>query len=544
MRVQIWKENIAFKIKDIQIENQLRDHNYIIAAKLARKWIERNTISENGIVITSKQRKIYQEVTGYYIPTLLQWGMREKAINYAKYLCKIQEKSGAWLNGMETAESVFNTGQVLRGLIAVYDIFPESREQLKRGCDWLVSNINNEGRLVSTDGTVWPEGRINSELIHLYCLPPLKIAGELFNHRVYVDAADKVLTYYKKQYKKDIENFNYLSHFYAYVLEALLDLGEQNIVMDAMKKIEKVQKLDGSVPAYKDSKWVCSTGLFQLAVIWFKLGNWERGNKAFDYAVSLQNPSGGWYGGYKTKMQNLSEKMSLNLLKENVTYFPDEEISWAVKYFFDALYYRQKLEFEQKAKTFLSRIERYDGKFRVIYEEIEKCEKEAGRVLKILDIGCGKGRYLNKLVLLKGQNQYYGMDISKKVLAFIKNKHITKNLGSILNINYADAAFDVVFATESLEHAIFIDSAVEEMVRVLKPNGKIIIIDKDSNSFDDVKYASWIDPKELSTKQWIDTDKMLILLNRLGIKEINTFFIPSAEGNMYRAFIGRRRENA
>lgn len=86
------KQIIKNQAKDINIKNIVSNRNYIMAAQKARKWIDRNTIQNKGIVITSKERIIYQEVTGYYIPTLLQWGMRDKAISYAKYLCEIQEK--------------------------------------------------------------------------------------------------------------------------------------------------------------------------------------------------------------------------------------------------------------------------------------------------------------------------------------------------------------------------------------------------------------------------------------------------------------------
>lgn len=43
----------------------------------------------------------------------------------------------------------------------------------------------------------------------------------------------------------------------------------------------------------------------------------------FNYACKLQNKSGGWYGSY------LSEENE----NEINTYFPNSEISWAVKYF-------------------------------------------------------------------------------------------------------------------------------------------------------------------------------------------------------------------
>lgn len=529
-------------IKDYRISNQLKYHNYITAAQRARKWIKRNTIQKNGIVITSKQREIYQEVTGYYIPTLIQWGMRDEAIAYAKYLCGVQQPSGAWMNYDGTGESVFNSGQVLRGLAAVADIYPEAKMSLITGCDWLISNINEEGRLVSTPGTEWPTNGINSELIHLYCLPALREAGIKYQRDDYLQAVNRAVDYYKKNYREDIENFNYLSHFYAYVLEALTDLGEIEIVKAAMHKIKKLQRIDGAVPAYKNCHWVCSTGLFQLAIIWFKLGNWNDGNKAFDYAVSLQNKSGGWYGGYPAKFRLLDGKTITLANNEEVTYFPNEEISWAVKYFLDALYYREKLEFETKAHMFIDNIDSRDGKFKAVFDEIRKTEKELKRGLKIADIGCGKGRYLKKFVLKNPENEYYGIDLSNTVLSYIKNEKIKIQTGSLLNIGFEKDFFDVVYAAESLEHSVYIDLAIKEMVRVTKPGGRIVIIDKERVGFEQFKHLSWIDPKELSTKQWLDTDEMKEIFAELGLMDINIYYIPSDEGNMYKAYIGRKKD--
>lgn len=319
-----------FRRKTDSLDNTLRRAKY---------WIKRNTVAGNGVVITSRQRRIYQEVTGYYIPTLLHAGMQIEAVNYAKWLCRVQQPDGAWLSSDLKNESVFNTGQVLRGLVAICDLLPETKEHIVKGADWLVSNIRDDGRMQPTVGTYFDKG-VNSELIHVYCLSPMYEISEKTDNIVYKEMAKKSLEYYKRVYQKDIMNFNYLSHFYAYVIEAMVDLGEFEIAKTAMEKIAKIQRLDGAVPAYKNVHWICSTGLFQFAVIWFKLGNYRAGKKAFEYAIGLQNESGGWFGGYPA----FGNRTLAKVMKENITYFPEEEISWAVKYFMDALFYKNRLE--------------------------------------------------------------------------------------------------------------------------------------------------------------------------------------------------------
>ena len=41
-------------------------------------------------------------------------------------------------------------------------------------------------------------------------------------------------------------------------------------------------------------------------------------------------------------------------------------------------------------------------------------------------------------------------------------------------------SFDAAYATESLEHAVDIETAVDEMCRVVRPGGRIVIIDKNA----------------------------------------------------------------
>lgn len=528
------------KLKDCKMQNVIENHNYINAANKARRWIVRNTIQGKGIVITNKQRIIYQEVTGYYIPTLLQWGMRDTAIAYAEYLCDIQESNGAWLDFSKSRCSVFNTGQVLRGLYAITDIYPRAYDNLIKGCNWLLTNMQEDGRLKATEGTPWSDIGFNSELIHLYCLPPLLYTGQKYKRQDYIDAVEKIKNYYIKNYKNDINNFNYLSHFYAYVLEALVDLGETEIVKKAMTKIQKLQKLDGAVPALSGCNWVCSTGLFQFAIVWFKLGDWKHGNKAFDYAVNLQNKSGGWYGGYPASLKIGGGKRVIYSVKEQVNYFPDEEISWAVKYFLDALYYRAKVEFEYKAHTFIKYIDSDDGKYQAVYKELNMLEMHHKRSLKIADIGCGKGRYLKKMLMDRPDNEYYGLDLSEVVLQYAKNSRLNLSLGNILCTGYNTEEFDLVFAAESVEHAIFIDLAIKELCRITKPGGSVVIIDKYERAFNDFKYEDWILPEELSTKQWLNEEKVENYFKENGLSEIEVFDIPVKEGKLYKAFIGRK----
>ena len=341
----------------------------------AMNWIKTNTIDNNGITVTSKQKVIYPEVTGYYIPTLIEWGERELAISYARYLCSIQKEDGSWYDSGDNAPYVFDSAQILKGLISIYEILPEVETNILKGCDWLISNINEEGRLVTPSKDAWGDDEnFCSELIHLYCLTPLVDAARIFGKLKYKEAAGKILSYYKVNYMDKILNFRLLSHFYAYVMEGLYDLGEVDLVRQAMGKIEHLQNRKGGIPGLYDVKWVCSTGMFQLALVWYKLGELEKGNKIFDYACSLQNETGGWYGSYPCSKINAVFSRG----RKKAYYFPTEEISWANKYFLDALSYKMRLEFEQQAPHFIESIPKDDGRYQLIKNELNKSIRGGG----------------------------------------------------------------------------------------------------------------------------------------------------------------------
>ena len=63
--------------------------------------------------------------------------------------------------------------------------------------------------------------------------------------------------------------------------------------------------------------------------------------------------------------------------------------------------------------------------------------------------------------------------------------------GSMTELPFADSTFDAVYATESLEHAVEIERAVDEMCRVLKPGGKLVIIDKNAEHWGRLETPAW-----------------------------------------------------
>lgn len=506
-------ENISIDelLLELARERLLKRNNTINIYRKAINWIYSNTINESGIAVSNNVRIIYPEVTGYYIPTLLKWGYKDLAIKYAKELIRIQKKDGSWYDSTDQAPYIFDSAQILKGLLAIRNIMPEVDDSIVKGCNWIISCISESGKLITPTKNAWGEDKsFCDEKVHIYCLSPLMEAGEIFNKPNYLTEAKKIWNYYKENYYDEILNFSLLSHFYAYLMEALLDLGEVDMARTAMNNISQYQKETGAVPALNNVDWVCSTGLFQLALVWFRLGDIDRGNKAFTYACKLQNESGGWFGSY------LSEE---NVNEDNI-YFPNSEISWAVKYFLDALYYKNQAEFKLQSSIFLSEIRLDDDRYIKVKKEIKEIKGE--KPLKILDVGCGKGRYIKNLISEMPDNKYYGVDISEDVMKYIDNSEVICKAGTLTQIPYENDEFDCVYSCEALEHAIDIESSLNEMARVTKKNGKIIIVDKNKDKLGTMEIEEW--------EQWFDENELVEVMKN-HCSEVSVHRNINYEGN-------------
>lgn len=293
------------------------------ATERAMDWFKANMVQDKGIIVHTKQPVPYPEVTGYFIPTLYQWGEPELARTCTRWLLSIQLPDGAF-PAPDGVPYTFDTGQIMRGLIAALDDIEGVEQPLRKACDWMLTQVEASGRLTTPSTELWTG--IASDLIHTYTLPPLRAAGKRLGVKEYSDAADFVLAYYKRQ--EELVPFNRLSHFHAYAMEALCELGELELAAQGMADVARVQRGDGAIPAYHNVEWVCSTGMAQYAIVWYTLGERARADRALRYLEKIQNKSGGFFGSYGKGAQ----------------YIAGGEISWAVKYFLDAHRLKQQGE--------------------------------------------------------------------------------------------------------------------------------------------------------------------------------------------------------
>ncbi len=124
---------------------------------------------------------------------------------------------------------------------------------------------------------------------------------------------------------------------------------------------------------------------------------------------------------------------------------------------------------------------------------------------RVLDAGCGKGRFAKILKERHPGAEVWGLDLSEAMLARVP-PGIRRCAGTLTALPFASGAFDGAYAVESLEHAVEIETAVGELCRVVKPGGVIVVIDKNVEQWGRLKTPEW--------ERWFDQKELEALLRR------------------------------
>ncbi|WP_336135435.1 hypothetical protein [Natronomonas amylolytica] len=240
----------------------------------------------------------YPETTGYIIPTLFEFSstrgvseITDRAIRMADWLCTVQHSSGYFPagTGRQGDPSVFNTGQIVFGLVSAYQETGDKRYKLatKEACNWLIDQQTHKG--------YWDNYDYNDE-VHSYST---RIAWALLEGATIVpERAEVFREAARRNYRWAIQlqrangwfdksgfeagSTPYL-HTIAYTVRGLLEGGialEEREMLDAAThtadKLLSIQQSNGVLKGAYDSSWspawyYCLTGNAQMAVIWLHL---------------------------------------------------------------------------------------------------------------------------------------------------------------------------------------------------------------------------------------------------------------------------------
>ncbi|WP_157969282.1 D-glucuronyl C5-epimerase family protein [Haloplanus rubicundus] len=273
------------------------------------------------------------------------------------WLLDVQLDTGAFPGGVNpdpnADPSVFNTGQILLGLVRAYDETGDERyiSAAVEAANWLVAVQHEDG--------YWDQYDYRDE-IHTYCSRVAwalleveqQIGGASF-HRAAINHLDWVLSNQTNEYWFNNAAFSPgetpFLHTIAYTVRGILECGillDNDTYINAAKRtadqLFNLQKESGVLAGAYDKSWIpadfnCLTGNAQTALIWLRLADRYEDTPytiAADREIEflkthhiLANP-GPLYGGLTGSVPVWDRYLRLRVP------------NWAVKFFIDALLYR------------------------------------------------------------------------------------------------------------------------------------------------------------------------------------------------------------
>jgi 2-polyprenyl-6-hydroxyphenyl methylase/3-demethylubiquinone-9 3-methyltransferase len=121
------------------------------------------------------------------------------------------------------------------------------------------------------------------------------------------------------------------------------------------------------------------------------------------------------------------------------------------------------------------------GRFRAICQTLLRLygADADGRQLDVLDVGCGAGAQASLWV--DGGHRYWGLDVNRPLIdlarkrAQLVNLSAEFNVGTAVDLPYADCSMDICLLPELLEHVSDWRSCLAEAVRVLRLGGLLYL---------------------------------------------------------------------
>jgi SAM-dependent methyltransferase len=120
---------------------------------------------------------------------------------------------------------------------------------------------------------------------------------------------------------------------------------------------------------------------------------------------------------------------------------------------------------------------------------------------RVLEIGFGPGVTMQRLAMLVGDGAVAGIDTSAVMMAQARRRNaraiqagrVDLRQGSVERLPFADAQFDRALAANSFHHWPNPTANLWEVMRVLKPGGRLVIAQQPvwaARDADDCRYAS------------------------------------------------------
>lgn len=141
-------------------------------------------------------------------------------------------------------------------------------------------------------------------------------------------------------------------------------------------------------------------------------------------------------------------------------------------------------EKEKSKNAFNFQADKYDSEYysrhaRTVYPNLLKILSETPYE-SALDLGCGTGEVIYRILEADSSKKIYGLDISENMIEVSRKKlgdRATLVLGDSEYLPFDDNFFDKVYCCDSFHHYPNPENVLAEIKRVLKPNGVFVMCD-------------------------------------------------------------------
>ncbi len=258
----------------------------------------------------------YPEVTGYIIPTFWECyeqyadpALKERALKMADWCISIQRPTGGWEGGYQgdgKPDTVFNTGQIIRGLIATFEHTGDEKHlhSAIRAANWIVEAQDIDGS--------WTRHNYKGmkRVYDTYVSAALARLFSITGNQTYAGSANLNCEFAIRQQLKNgwfdlcdntVKGNSFpVTHTIAYTIDGLLETGrilKNNKFIDSGKlaadAILERYADSGILPARLDNRWnksawySCNTGNAQMGIIYMTLHDIYGTKEYLEYAKYL-----------------------------------------------------------------------------------------------------------------------------------------------------------------------------------------------------------------------------------------------------------------
>jgi 2-polyprenyl-3-methyl-5-hydroxy-6-metoxy-1,4-benzoquinol methylase len=141
---------------------------------------------------------------------------------------------------------------------------------------------------------------------------------------------------------------------------------------------------------------------------------------------------------------------------------------------------------------------------------------------KLMDLGCGLGYFLDGVVKDKTFDAL-GVDVSTEAIDYVKQKFGYAVLGEDKLDTIEEHSFDVITQWHVLEHVHLLNERMQQLKKILKPNGTLFIAVPNSNSWDAKHYKEFWDGYDVPRHLYHFNQKSFgLLMQKHGFEVIQT----------------------